>query len=86
MELILKLKIGDMEIELTEKEAKELGEKLMELTNGNKEVVRIIEREYPIYHPWTTVYPYYSRVLTNDHWASSDGSIGIEIKNDYVYR
>ncbi len=63
MEIKLKLKVKDVEIELTAEEARELRDVLGGLV-GEKEVI-----VYPWYNPWSTVNPWSKPEIT---WTCSN--------------
>lgn len=85
MDVKLKLTIKDNEIELTEKEAKELYTVLKNLV-GDKESVRVIERfkEYwPYYYYWWNNIPYYK---DDPHcttiYSSTNGDFKLSVNQD----
>lgn len=75
----LKLKLGKTEATLTINEAKKLKKALEEMF-GVREVIREIDKSYPIYietHPWRPYwrYPEYT-------WCSNDNNTILEYKED----
>ncbi len=79
MDIKLKLKVKDVEIELSQKEAKELCEALQALVGEPETVVREVIRDHNPglpYWPWRTEYPRYTWDITTTG-GYPDGPINI---------
>ena len=76
MDIKLKLKVKDIEIELSQKEAKELCEALQALVGEPKTIEREIHYPTLPYQPWSPTRPWYAwnTATTFDY---SDGPVNI---------
>jgi len=84
MEIKLKLKVRDVEIELTKDEAVKLRELLNDLVG--KETVTKWEYVQPRY-PWWDVYPYriYCDTWTNATYTANTARISDDVQVTYTY-